>query len=112
MGRSEMLMKVALKLKGVGCLDPSEQPQLERVDGLEVALSRLDVLRHPDFDRGASVFILANEIDRHVTLPAPSAEPVEKHLDHLLVRVRDDVEWTIFLPHERDQEASRKRPEG
>lgn len=59
-----------------------------------------------------SVLILANEIDRHVALPASSAEPVEKHPDHLLVRVRDDVERTIFLPHERDQETGREGPEG
>ena len=36
-------------------------------------------------DRGASIFILANEIDRHVALLAASPEPVEQHLDHLLI---------------------------
>lgn len=85
MGRSKVLVEVPLKLEGVGRVDPPEQPQLQRVAGLEVALARLDVLRNPDLDRGASIFVLANEIDRHVALPAPSPEPIEQHVDHLLI---------------------------
>lgn len=87
MGRSKVLMKVPLELKGIGRLDPSEQPQLQRIASLKVAFAGFDVLGHPDFDRGASVFIFTNEIDRHVVLPEPSAEPIEKQIDHLHVRV-------------------------
>jgi len=109
---AKMLVEVPLKLKCVGRLDPPEQPQFHRVAGLQVTLARLDVLRDSDLDRGTSVFILANEINWHVALPAPLSETVEQQLDHLLARVRDDVERPVFLPHECNQEAGRERPEG
>lgn len=102
MGRLEVLMKLAFKLKGIGYFDLSEQFQIKRVTGLEIALTLLDVLRHPDLDRRASVFIFANEIDRQVISPRPSTEPVEQHFDHFFVRVGDNVERKVFLPHKRD----------
>jgi hypothetical protein len=80
-----MLVQLSFKLEGVGRFDPPEQSQLQRIPRVEVALARLDVLRHADLDRGASVFIFANEIDRHVALPAASTEPVEQGLDHFLI---------------------------
>lgn len=82
--RAKMSVEAPLDFEGVSCLDPSEQTQFQGIAGLEVAGTRLDILRYPDLDRGASVFILANEIDRYVRFPALS-EPVEKRLDHSLV---------------------------
>lgn len=84
-GRSKALVQVLLELERIDRIDPSKQPQLQRIAGLEVTLARIDVLRHADLDRGASVFIFANEIDRHVPLLAALPEPVEQDLDHLLV---------------------------
>lgn len=75
-GRAEVLVKVPFKLKRVGRFDPSEQAQLQRIAGLEVAFARLDILHLPDFDQRASVLVLANKIDRHVTPPRTSADPV------------------------------------
>lgn len=97
-----MLMELAFKLKGVRDLDPSEQFQNERIAGLEIALTLCDVLRHSDLDRRASVFIFANEIDRQIISPRLSNEPVDQHVDHFFIRVGDNVERTVFLPHERD----------
>ena len=73
-----MLVQLSFKLEGVGRFGPPEQPQRQRIPGLKVALARFDVLRHADLDRGASVFIFANEIDRRVVLLAASTEPVEQ----------------------------------
>lgn len=97
-----MLMELAFQLKGVGELDLSEQFQIKRVTGLEIALTLCDVFRHFYLDRRASVFIFANEIDRHNLSPRLSNEPVEQHVDHFFVRAGDNVKRTVFLPHERD----------
>lgn len=68
MGRAKMLVEMALKLEGVGRVDPTEKPEFERIAGLEVEPARFDVLCNPDLNRRASIFILANEIDRHAVL--------------------------------------------
>jgi hypothetical protein len=85
LSRSEALVQVPLELERISRIDPPEQAQFQRITGLEVALARIDVLRHADLDRGASIFIFANEIDWHVALLAALLESVEQHLDHLLV---------------------------
>jgi putative transposase len=64
---------------------PPEQAQFQRIAGLEVALARIDVLRHADLARGASTFIFANEMDRHVPFLAALPETIKQVLDHCLV---------------------------
>lgn len=83
--RFEALVRVPLELERIDRVDPPEQAQFQRIAGLEVALARIDVPRHADLDRGASIFIFANEIDRHVALLAALPETIEQDLDHLLV---------------------------
>ena len=85
MSRCKMVMQVSLKLEGVGRVDPPKQPQVQGVASLEAAFARFYVLRHPDLDRGASIFVFTNELDRHVALLAALPEPVEQDLDHLLI---------------------------
>lgn len=53
--------------------------------------------RLPRHVRRNPFFTFANEIGRHVALLAASTETIEQDLDHLLIRVRDDVERPVFL---------------
>jgi hypothetical protein len=60
-GCAELGLQIPLELEVFRRLDPPQQAQLQRIAGLEIALACLNVLRNPDLDRGASIFILAKE---------------------------------------------------
>src|SRR4051812_2077955 len=38
-------------------------------------------------------------------------EPLNQRLDRVLMRRSSDIEWSVFLAHDRDQHAGRERPE-
>jgi hypothetical protein len=61
----EAPLQVPLKPEVFRRLDPPEQPQLRGIAGLKIPGARLDILYNPDFNRGASILIFAQEIDRH-----------------------------------------------